>query len=131
MNTELFSKIDEVIQNTPERHYQGTWESVNECGTTRCIAGWAVHLTTGTPVYDRHGDPTRESAQLASSLGVSDPWHISAVAQRLLDITPEQAGKLFFATDEDARQIVHAVATGGEPDWGQAGGESSADTEAE
>jgi hypothetical protein len=131
MNTELFRKIDEVIQNTPEQHYQGTWESTNECGTTRCIAGWAVHLTTGAPVYDCHGGPTRESAQLASSLGVHDPHHIAAIARRLLDITPEQAGKLFFATEEHARQIVRAVATGGEPDWGQAEDSSLFDLEVE
>lgn len=117
MNIELFQKIDEVIHNEPDKHYQGYWESTNDCGTVRCVAGWAVHLATGAPVFDRYGDPTRETEALGRSVGVHDALQIAAIARRLLDITPEQASRLFFTNDRTARWIVHAVATGGEPDW--------------
>jgi hypothetical protein len=53
LNTELFKKIHEVVSANPQRHDQATWEgqSVGDCGTTRCVAGWAVHLATGQKVF--------------------------------------------------------------------------------
>jgi len=42
-NTDLFRKIHDQITTHPESHDQGDWES--PCGTTRCVAGWALHLT--------------------------------------------------------------------------------------
>lgn len=114
MNIELFRKIDEVIQNAPEMHYQGTWESANECGTTRCIAGWAVALTTGAPLFDRFGNPTRETEEAACSVRVYDPLHIGAIGRRLLGLTPQQAGKLFFTSEERARDAVRCFAAGDE-----------------
>jgi hypothetical protein len=118
MNIELFRKIDEVIQALPEQHYQGTWETTTTCGTTRCIAGWAVALTTNAPLFDRYGNPTRETLQIARESGLSDGFNIGAIGRRLLDLTPQQAGRLFFTDDDTARKTVHAIATGGEPgEW--------------
>ena len=114
MNIELFRKIDEVIQNAPEMHYQGTWESANECGTTRCIDGWAVALTTGAPLFDEFGNPTRETSQVAREVGLSDGLNIGAIGRRLLDLTPQQAGRLFFTREKMARDVVHCFAAGDE-----------------
>ncbi len=36
----LAEKILKQITEHPETHFQGTWN----CGTTRCIAGWAVEF---------------------------------------------------------------------------------------
>ncbi len=44
-NRELFQKIHDQITGHPETHNQDSWESL--CGTTRCVAGWAVHFTNG------------------------------------------------------------------------------------
>jgi hypothetical protein len=45
-NQEMFRKIDGVLTLFPELHHQTFWqataEQANRCGTTRCVAGWAV-----------------------------------------------------------------------------------------
>lgn len=114
MNIELFRKIDEVIQNTPEKHYQGTWETITACGTTRCIAGWAVALTTNAPLFNRYGNPTYETLRISREFGLSDGSNIGAIGRRLLDLTPQQAGRLFLTDDETARDAVRCFAAGDE-----------------
>lgn len=114
MNIELFRKIDEVIQALPGQHYQGTWETMTACGTTRCIAGWAVALTTNAPLFDVYGNPTRETSQISREFGLSDGFNIGAIGRRLLDLTPQQAGRLFFTDDETARDAVRCFAAGDE-----------------
>lgn len=48
VNQEMFRRIDELITEFPELHYQNQWETdpryTGRCGTTRCVAGWAVWL---------------------------------------------------------------------------------------
>lgn len=63
MNTELIAKINEVVRipGDPGAFVEleeapglsmGTWESAEgRCGSTRCIAGWGINLTTGKPVF--------------------------------------------------------------------------------
>jgi hypothetical protein len=34
----------DIVRLHPDRHDQSTWEAVNTCGTTRCIAGWAQYI---------------------------------------------------------------------------------------
>ena len=47
-NQEMFQKVHAVLTKFPELHHQPTWEAPAEdtglCGTTRCVAGWAVWL---------------------------------------------------------------------------------------
>lgn len=106
LNIRLFQKIHAQIESFPESHNQGSWE----CGTSRCVAGWAVHLTTGQPVYATIGlhPATRE---LAGELGVRT-GSIPAVARRLLGVTADEAGRLFYADDEQAAEAVRLAATG-------------------
>ena len=40
-NEELFRRVADAIEANPEQYDQGQWE----CGTTRCLAGWANRLT--------------------------------------------------------------------------------------
>lgn len=44
INTEMFNRIQDVILSNPERHDQHYFETGATCGTTRCVAGWAIHL---------------------------------------------------------------------------------------
>lgn len=48
VNREYFQKILDLTIEYPELHNQESWEAPPEhtgrCGTTRCIAGWAVWL---------------------------------------------------------------------------------------
>lgn len=44
-NTEMFTRIMNQISDHPETHNQASWEwAVSSCGTTRCVAGWALHF---------------------------------------------------------------------------------------
>lgn len=48
VDQEMFQEIHTLISEFPELHHQSSWqagpEERNTCGTTRCIAGWAVWL---------------------------------------------------------------------------------------
>lgn len=107
LNIPLFRKIHAQIESFPESHNQGSWE----CGTSRCVAGWAVHLTTGQPVYATIGlhSATRK---LVEELDVRDTGSIPAVARRLLGITADEAGRLFYADEAQAAEAVRLAATG-------------------
>lgn len=113
MNTELFKKVQAAIE--PENFDMSTWERkrpsyspTHSCKTTRCLAGWGIHLTTNAPVYawrKRDGweeivEVSPETHQLALDLGVSD------------DI-PQIAGKLFGLTadEENVFYLAEAVVT--------------------
>lgn len=125
MNTELFQKIHNAITTQPDQHDQSTWESqsVHDCDTTRCVAGWAIHLTTGQPVLSwQPGEEIRLSdatIDLAHDKGVyvEDPEDSAAIldlAFKLLGLEDfMQAHLLFYvATDERARRAVEKAAAG-------------------
>ena len=54
-NVELMERVRDAIALHPECHNQATWateghvtaEQAPECGTSFCIAGWAIALATG------------------------------------------------------------------------------------
>lgn len=110
LNIPLFKKIHDRISAAPEVHSQDTWE----CGSTRCIAGWAVHLTTGEPVFSENNGwrglhpATRELARRYGLAADSVP----AIALRLLGITADEAGRLFYADDDKAAEAVDLAAAG-------------------
>lgn len=116
MNTELFAKIHEVITVEPQKFDMNSWENENVCGTTRCIAGHAIHLKTGQPLYSRDGSPHQSVDDLARSLGIrvdeESNGDFEYIATKLLDLNPSRAGGLFYTDDERARQFVHLAALG-------------------
>jgi hypothetical protein len=124
LNTELFKKIHEVVSANPQRHDQATWEgqSVGDCGTTRCVAGWAVHLATGQKVFRwESGVPnvllSGATVRLAREHGIpaesgDDPGVVPKVASKMLGLTDVEAEYLFYADDDRAREIVAAAAAG-------------------
>ena len=96
MNTDLLRRIADAIEAEPHRFDFSDWyhwstapddaEVLNEaeafargeCGTTACIAGWAVYLKGETPKY----------------------WAVEHRAQALLDLTTDEAKTLFFAPSD-------------------------------
>ncbi len=44
LNTQLLLKIKKQILSDPKSFNMGTWRSEHKCGTTMCIAGWAITL---------------------------------------------------------------------------------------
>lgn len=114
-NRELFQKIHDVISVQPESFEMDSWEDRDaDCGTTRCVAGWAISLTTQTDL----GEGSRSHPAvlaLAERHGiylprVSAPY--SALARKLLGLSPDEAGYLFYTDEETAAEIVKLMAGG-------------------
>lgn len=134
MNRELFQKIHDIIGAQDSwAHNQQTWESQGSCGTTRCVAGWAIHLTTDAPVFihdpavtpPAHLSP--ELVELARTRGISadsgdaDYFDlIPLLARDLLGLTEKDAYTLFFVADTpEARTAVRMAARGDEAGFRQ------------
>jgi len=89
MNTPLLRKIQRAIEKHPKNmDMSGAW--VNHggdvpCGTTGCIAGWAI---AGASLARLMKEPTMQ--------GADHP--IKLEAQKVLKLTNEQADRLFFMT---------------------------------
>lgn len=98
MNRELMIRVRDQITQHPETHDQAHWGRRGpSCGTTRCIAGWAVHF--GLPESDQNWEDELlgGGAQLESAFDVERD--IELVAADLLGISYNQADKLFFEWD--------------------------------
>lgn len=91
MNIKLLRQIQQVIRKSPTQFNMGDWITrhadetdhgapigVGKCGTACCIAGWATVL-----------NGKRKLAK------VPHTW-MAEPGQRALDITDEQAGRLFW-----------------------------------
>ena len=108
MNQELFAKIAKIIDDKPHEFAMDSWE--NACNTTRCVAGWAVHLEIGESLYDSYGGLTGAVRALARRLDV--PADVQWIAVELLDLDPILADELFFTDNDTARQAVDLFANG-------------------
>lgn len=110
-NEILFRQVLDLIRQDPSLWDQGTFQSRNfqsSCGTTGCIAGWAVAVTYGTledGVWyfdrDKFKDMSME-AEAAKLLGLSynipkptedDPFPIDEVDKVFYFISDDYTGK--------------------------------------
>lgn len=127
MNVELFKKVNDRIAVEGNLD-MATWEDVPDpddqygpsCGTTRCVAGWAVYETTGAELYDRDGGYPEATIALAKERGgwVEDDeepqggWvDFEVLGLKLLGLRGSD-GALFFETDELATRVVALFAAG-------------------
>lgn len=118
MNQELFKKIDGIITPAPELLHMDSWEDDNVCGTTRCIAGWAINLTTGAPLYGRDGHQSEATLALARRLGVEvresiagrEYVEIDELGAALLELTPGERPAFYMNKDQAARFVELAAA---------------------
>lgn len=108
VNQELFKKIYEQITRYPETHYQGTWteceaDTVPEipgfegCGTTRCVAGWALY-------FHNPGQSIYLTAREIDPACTTDP---QTAAAELLGLDPNESDELFLTLS--AGQAVELV----------------------
>lgn len=106
-NNALFLKIDQRLDEGEMLLEMSTWEDSGPvCGTTRCVAGWAIHETTGQPLYVG-GVLNPAMERLAEELGVNAG--LGQIAMELLGLEgAEQA--LFFTDNERARDVVKLFA---------------------
>lgn len=119
-NAELFAKIRDIIRDNPEQHDQSTFED-DACGTTRCVAGWAIYLEAGAPLFT--SDPgvrlTPEVKALEERLGLvrggfeDDLDMVPVIAQKLLGLNDRQAHQLFYRmNNRRALELVERYAEG-------------------
>lgn len=103
INRELFQKIYDQISQHPETHWQGWWETTeNACGTTRCVAGWAVHFQ----------NTEQDTYSTCCDLGYNGNHEIAG--RELLGLTNEEAYELFYmTTDAQAAEQVELYALKG------------------
>lgn len=102
INRELFQKIHDQITMEPETHWQGTWES--DCGSTRCVAGWAIHFAT-----DRE-----DVLDGLEALGAGAAFfNVPLIAERLLGLTSNESLGLFYAQNSQAAELVELYALKG------------------
>lgn len=91
--------LDQIV-TYPETHDQRDW--VGDCGTTACVAGWALMFQLG---YLPWGS-----------------WEILVEAQRLLGLSDYDAVRLFhFTSNEQARLALKFLANGDPVDWDAVG----------
>lgn len=127
-NTELFRKIYNQIKEKPGSLEMTIWEVVHvdpredfynplkqdweprNCGTTRCVAGWAAHFTAPeTNFFDT-------TERLAAEWGIVGGGEFSVevqVGSKLLGLDTDAARALFLgANDREAFAVVQAFAEG-------------------
>lgn len=115
MNQELFKKIHRITESTPGSLWMDSWEGtipVEGCGTTRCIAGWAIHLTTGEPLFTRGGNHHSSMTALAEQMGVRDDFEELGAA--VLGISAQIASIAFYLNNTDGPEFVRLMAEGDE-----------------
>lgn len=100
----LYDAVIEQIDREPESWHQGYWGKQTACGTSFCVAGWAVVLAYPDAVFEwtqtaDEGD--RRPVFQASEVTVNGELNtVSAVASRLLfsDVDdPDLAEEMFLA----------------------------------
>lgn len=97
---ELARQIWDHLNEHPDEHNQHSWISGNEkCGTTRCIAGWAVFFAFGRDI--------RLSTDGYFEMG-----------GQLLGLDEDEACHLFLGTgNRAAMEALQYIAKGDPIDW--------------
>lgn len=125
-NQEMFQRVNAMLTAFPELHSQTWWEEPDtiangSCGTTRCVAGWAVWLkaqdlglisrkrdTLGSAVLRRVAE--RVGVETEDSFGLLDEGTLyHRVGAVLLGLTEDQAHSLFMDMTHD--RVTHRVAS--------------------
>lgn len=95
INTELMQETLDYIAAHPDEHDQGDWGEKTDCGTTRCMAGTAIHVTLGCKMLFSESDDGWGVAYSAQD-AQGRHRYISELAQELLGVDDEQAEDLFY-----------------------------------
>lgn len=106
-NVDLMLEVKNIIESNPDAHDQRTWGMQASCGTTHCIAGWAVHLAGGEFVWvdSERGTKVAEIATLNGEL-----HDVDGLAQDLLGISDDEVPNLFYNWSEmDALEELDAL----------------------
>lgn len=119
---QLSGRVEDQIRFHPETHYQKTWGSKTECGSTACAAGWACELSGHTLIYN-YGDIShycsapdylsawRKLGWTSDDGNLVDPGF---VAKKLLGLNEHEAEWLFWEerTQEEVLAGLQAIRKG-------------------
>lgn len=128
MNSDLMRQVADAIESEPEHFRMDTWCSESACGTTYCVAGWAVAIDQ--PEVMAECQPPLVAYYTAlfggdSLAGLTGPAtdagdRISTTAQGVLGITDVEASALFHGgrdqSAQDAALKLRKFADAGEVD---------------
>ncbi len=117
LNDQLIDEVLENIKNPPPgfRWNQGTWyEDTEQCGTSLCFAGWAAYLTDAEFVIDSPHfiEDDSHTAEFVCPRGSHREEHVSDYAQRVLGLTDDEAGAVFYSGTSSIYEmelIVHHI----------------------
>lgn len=110
-NIDLMLQVRNAVTANPECHAQRTWseapdktaEEAVECGTTMCMAGWAIAIATRKSVAQAQHDAGKYS-EIARCHMPASPGRLAADLMGLTDAeaTGEDGDSgLFYTMDEE------------------------------
>lgn len=114
-NTELFDLVADAIEAEPHRYNQSSYYDItrdgagNICGTSFCVAGWAVRLTVGTKTEEGIYGP-RMLPSVDVQREALPAWEHIAAQQ--LGLTVPEADRLFAGSwmeGADVKDVVDAL----------------------
>lgn len=121
INVEMFKRIEEIIIAHPERHRQAYFEAGDSmCGTTRCVAGWAIHfwgldngINGSLHEIEEAYIGKIESSVLTENYEFAAGVDAEHVGAHILGLNPDQGHDLFFnMSNDDALRMVKEYAQG-------------------
>ena len=121
MNIELFKKVKAQFDAEEASLHMANWEAQGDpvCGTTRCLAGWGISLTTNAPLYtwretggwSQIVDLSPETVALADQRGLNHD--IPQIAGHLLGLTAHEEN-VFYMDEGTVFEFIDLVASGDE-----------------
>lgn len=116
-NAELLREVADEIEAAPKEFDMGWHKRTTEtCGTTMCIAGWAVDLSPGIHMVM---NPAEGGVTIGSDARLDDGGVVEAyiAAADLLGLTCYEAADLFHSdglTSSQAPTLLRELADGGD-----------------
>lgn len=127
-NVELLTKVRDLAVHEPAKFDMNTWVTIKrelinfpedtskikvECGTTACIAGWAVQLAGDKLLVDRYSSIRDGIYQTTNSVAKNGRvCDIQSRAQNLLGLTEMETDILFFSGNDDAIGYLNDLIAG-------------------
>lgn len=88
MNKKLLLEVADAIEANPKHFDMRTWFGISTCGSTACIAGWAIHLETGK-------DLEVLRSEVIQAGGFIKP---ETIARKVLELNEVESNRLFTAS---------------------------------
>lgn len=110
ISSEAYIKLIDVLAHiaiSPARYDQDYFVNDTDCGTSFCIAGWAVQRLSDTQITVANETTILRDVAIKLGLGGRNGWR--SVGAKALDITRRQAYLLFSASNT-LPQIIGLIA---------------------